>query len=89
MVLKLKASARSKKRYLLISGSKKEIEEAIFDYLGILGWAKSSPVFIKEGNMWILAVERKELEKVKSAFAISSNKIEVLKVSGTLQGLKK
>jgi len=89
MVLKLKASARSKKRYLLISGSKKEIEEAIFDYLGILGWAKSSPVFIIEGNMWILAVERKELEKVKSAFAISSNKIEVLKVSGTLRGLKK
>lgn len=89
-MLKLKPSARSKKRYLLLKASKNDVEKAILDYVGILGWAKANPFFVKSSRgRSILAVERKELDKIRGAFAIYVDKIEVLKVSGTLKGLGK
>ena len=89
-MLKLKSSARVNKRYLLIEGKKEDIEKAILDYVGILGYAKATPVFVKsKGDNNILAVNRKEIDRVRGAFAISADKIKVLKVSGTLKGLKK
>ena len=48
MTLKLKPSARINRRYLFIEGSKEDIEKVILDYIGILGWAKASPFFIKD-----------------------------------------
>ena len=87
-MLKLKPSARKSKRYLLIKGNKENIEKAILDYVGILGYAKASPVFIKKNlKGHILAVNRKEIDNVRGAFAISADEIKVLKVSGTLKGL--
>ena len=88
-MLKQKSSARENKRYLLIKGNKNEIEKAILDYIGILGWAKAAPVWVynKKENL-ILAVNRKEIDKVRASFAICENKIEVLRVSGTLKGLE-
>ena len=47
MKLNVKPSQRIKRRYLLIEGSKENIEKAILDYLGALGWAKASPIFVK------------------------------------------
>jgi RNase P/RNase MRP subunit POP5 len=89
-MLKLKSSARESKRYLLIRGRKENIEKAVLDYIGILGWARAAPKFVKtEGKNNILAVNRKEIDKVRGAFALSADKIQVLKVSGTLKGLKK
>ena len=88
-MLKLKPSARKNNRYLLIRGKKEDIEKSILDYIGILGWGKADPVFISQGDKCILAVNRKELNNVKAAFAISQNKIEILRVSGTLKGLSK
>ena len=107
-MLKLKPSAKVSKRYLLIQGRKEDIERAILDYVGILGLAKATPVFVKPekskifgaqkihkkfsvktGKNHILAVNRKELDKVRGAFAISADKIQVLRVSGTLKGLGK
>ncbi len=89
-MLKLKPSAKLKKRYLLIDGKKEDIEKAILNYIGILGYAKASPFFVKgKGNLVILAVNRKEIDKIRGAFAISAEKIKVLKVSGTLKGLSK
>ncbi len=87
---KLKPSARSKKRYLLIRGNEKSVKRAILEYVGILGYAKSAPVFVKkkEGTV-VLAIERSEIDKVIGSFAIASDKIQVLKVSGTLKGLEK
>ncbi|RZD31532.1 hypothetical protein CXT76_00090 [Candidatus Parvarchaeota archaeon] len=76
------------KRYLVLDGEKKSIETAIIDYIGILGWAKASPKFVKKSRKNnILAINKKELNNIIASFAISKNKINVLKVSGTLKGL--
>ena len=91
MKVKVKPSAKVNKRYLLIEGSKKDIEKAILDYIGILGWAKASPNFVKdfkEGKT-ILAVDRKSVNDVRAALEISKEKIEIIRVSGTLKGLRK
>jgi len=91
MKLKTKPSSRLNRRYLLIEAkSKQEVESPILDYIGILGWAKAVPLFIKnENNQLILAIERKELTNIRAAFEASDKKIKLLKVSGTLKGLNK
>lgn len=87
-MLKLKPSARMKKRYLLINGSKKNIEKAILEYLGVLGLTKASPIFVRSvGGKEIVAIDRGEVDRVLGAFGIYDGKIEVLKISGTLKGL--
>ena len=82
----LKPSMRENKRYLLIGGNmaKEEIEKAILDYVGILGWAKACPVFVSHN---ILAVNRQEVDKIKASLELA--KIRVKRVSGTLKGLEK
>lgn len=88
MKSKLSPSRRVKKRYLLLQADgKEEIEEAILDYIGVLGWAKASPVFLSSRGKIILGINRKEVENVKAAFGLSKHKIKILKVSGTLKGL--
>jgi RNase P/RNase MRP subunit POP5 len=87
-MLKQKPSAKIHRRYLLMKGSKEKIEKAILDYIGMLGWAKASPVFVKRlKGKNVLAIERKSLDEVRGAFAIAADDIQVLKVSGTLKGL--
>ena len=89
MKLKLMPSAKVKKRYLLISqGSREEVEKAILDYIGILGWARAGPVWveIKGGNQTVLSVERAAVSNVRAAFE-AAGKIKVGRVSGTLKGL--
>ncbi len=87
--LKIKPSARIKRRHLLISGKKKDIEYAILEYIGTLGWGKVMPVFMNHGDEIILSVDRAMLTDVRAALAFSPALIEVLKVSGTLKGLEK
>ena len=92
MVLKSKPSAKIKRRYLLIDAkSRKEVEEVMLEYLGVLGWAKASPVFVdaKKTEKIVLSIDRKELENVCAAFEISDKKISLTRVSGTLKGLSK
>ena len=86
---KQKASARIKRRYLLIDAeNKEEIEKAILEYIGILGWAKASPIFVSsKGKNIILAINREEIAKVRGALALSKDNIKVKRVSGTLKGL--
>ncbi len=86
--LKLKKSVRSRRRYLLIEGDEKETRKAILDYIGILGWAKSDPVFIKGSNEIILAINREKLMDVRASLLLSENEIKVKGISGTLKGLK-
>lgn len=89
--MKIKASGKIRRRYLLIeAGSRKEIESAILDYIGILGWARASPVFVdmkKRNEKIVLSVDRAEVENVRAAFCASKNKIRVIRVSGTIKGL--
>ncbi len=91
MKLNVKPSQRIKRRYLLIEGSKENIEKAVLDYLGALGWAKASPVFVKSEmkNNIILAVSRSEVDSIRAAFESSSSGIRVVGISGTLKGLKR
>ena len=80
---------RESKRYLLVKGKVEDAERAIKDFIGSLGMAKASPKFIKKGkNEGILAVNREALNHVRASFAVWPEKIEVLRVSGTLKGLK-
>ena len=67
-------------------GTKDKVEKIILDYIGILGWAKASPVFVK-GT--ILSVECKSVNDIKASFELCKENIEIIKVSGTLKGLGK
>ena len=88
--LKLKPSQRIKKRYLLISGKREDVEKAILDYIGILGWSEASPVFVKHTDgECVVSVERKAVLKVRAACAVYEKDLKVLRVSGTLKGLDK
>ncbi len=87
--LKLKPSARDKRRYLLIDEKDNlKIEKAILDYLGVLGFAKASYVKVKffDGKI-IGSVLRGELENVRAGLGLAG--ISILRVSGTLKGLGK
>jgi len=89
-MLKLKPSARSDRRYLLIRGSKKSVENAILEFIGVLGWAEASPVFVSEvSDIVTVAVNRKSLVKVRAALALAKDEVTILRVSGTLKGLSK
>jgi len=86
----LNPANREKKRYLLIKGkdaNKKEIEEAILKFIGVLGWAKASPNFVKlekpiEGI--VLSINRQELDKIRASFLMSGKDIVIVKVSGMI-----
>ena len=89
-MLKINKSLRLNRRYLLVEGDKEDIEKAILDYTGVLGWAKASVMFVKKTDgKWIVAVNREEIVNVRAAFAIFHKKLNVLRVSGTLKGLSK
>lgn len=84
----LKPSHRERKRYLLIKGkdtSKKNIEDAILEFIGVLGFAEASPSFIKiDKEKVVLAINRKSLDKVRTSFLLSGKDIKIIKVSGSV-----
>ena len=84
---KLKPSLRDKKRYILLNERKEVVEKVILDYIGILGWAKATPRFLNIDGKIILVIRREEIDDVRAAFELGN--INVLRVSGTLKGLKK
>jgi RNase P/RNase MRP subunit POP5 len=87
----LKPSMKESKRYLLVKGKNlnKNIEEAILRFIGILGLSKAGLRFMKKNkDSAIISINRKEVDKVRASLAVFPKKIEVLKVSGTLKGLK-
>ena len=88
----LKPSAKENKRYLALKGKnlKENVESAVKDFVGALGLSKASMKWIDVGeNKGILAVNREALNSVRASFAVWAEKIEVVRVSGTLKGLKK
>lgn len=88
----IKSSHREKKRYLLIRGKdadKKIIEDAILEFIGVLGFAEAGPQIIKQNkNEIILAVNRNSLDKIRTSFLMSGENLEIIKVSGVLNKLK-
>ena len=86
-MLKQKSSQQLKRRYILFSSSDKErIKNILLDYLGILGWAKASPIFVEDN---ILAVSNKSVDDIRASFELSNERIRIIRVSGTLKGLSK
>jgi RNase P/RNase MRP subunit POP5 len=88
----LKPSHRERKRYLLICGKdadKKNIDEAIFAYVGFLGHSKACPQIIKKTkDAAIFSINRQSLNEVRASFLFSGKGICIKKVSGSIKNLK-
>jgi hypothetical protein len=87
--LKLRPSARDKRRYFLVRASNDVVENAILDYVGVLGFARSSYLKVATKDFpgkLVGSCLVKSLDEVRAALALSG--ISVEKVSGTLKGLK-
>lgn len=93
--LKLRPSARDKRRYFLVRATGGKVEDAILDYVGVLGFAKAAylKVDVSREKKWNL--ERgymigsclvKSLDDVRAALALVGIRVE--RVSGTLKGLR-
>ncbi len=80
-------SHRERKRYLLLRGKnlKKEVHSAIKDFVGVLGLSEASPRWIEKD---VLMINRGSLDKVRASFAVWPEDIEVVRVSGSLKGLR-
>ena len=88
------ASHKENKRYLLVKGSdlKKNIEKAILEFSGIIGLRKCGLSFISADstkNSAIICVNRESVNLIRASLAVFPEKIEVLRVSGTLKGLNR
>lgn len=87
----LKPSMKEKKRYLLVRGKnlKTNVEKAVLNFIGVLGMSKAGLRFIRvKSGSAIVSVNRQSLSKIRASLGIWPEKIEVLKVSGTLKGLE-
>jgi len=88
----LKPSMRENKRYLLVKGLNlnSNIEKAIKDFIGISGMTKVGFGWIEsKENLAIISINREMVDIVRASLCIWPEKMEVLRVSGTLKGLRK
>jgi len=88
----LKPSMREKKRYLLVKGKnpKENIENAIKDFVGVLGMSKLGLGWIKTGkDSAIISINRKMVDNVRASLVVWPEKMTVERVSGTLKGLER
>ena len=88
----LKPTMRENKRYLFVRGKnlKSNIEKAILEFIGVFGMRKVGLSFIESyTNTAIISINREAVNEVRAALTVYPEKIEVLRVSGTLKGLKK
>ena len=87
--LRLRPSARDKRRYFLVGASNEKVENAILDYVGVLGFSKSAyrKVVTKDFSRKLVgSCLVKSLDEVRAALALAGIRVE--RVSGTLKGLK-
>ncbi len=87
--LKLKPSARDKRRYFIVGTTDEKVKEAILNYVGILGFAKSAYMKVRTKDFpkkLVGSCVTKSLDEVRAALALSNIRIE--KVSGTLKALR-
>jgi len=87
----LMPSQKENKRYLLLKGKnlKEDVEKSVYEFIGVLGMSKASLAWIKTGKeSAIISINRESLNHVRASFAASPYEIKILRVSGTLKGLK-
>jgi RNase P/RNase MRP subunit POP5 len=85
-------SHKENKRYLLVNGPnlKENIEKAILEFGGVLGLGKCGLSFISSDsskNSAIISINRESVDLVRASLAVFHEKMQVMKVSGTLKGL--
>ena len=88
----LKPSMREKKRYLLIRGKnlRDNVGKAVLDFSGSQGMSKACLNFIEsKKDSAIVSIDKKAVDFVRASLVIYPEKMEVLKVSGTIKGLGK
>ena len=84
--LKLKPSARDKRRYFVVDAGNVKVEKALLDSIGALGFARAAYMFVKKKDgKTIGSCLRGSLGDERAGLALGGIKIE--KVSGTLRGL--
>ncbi len=87
----LKPTMRENKRYLLVEGTelRKNVERAILDFIGVLGYSKVGLDWIKDNkDSAIISVNREAVDNVRASLCVWPKKMEVKKVSGTLKSLR-
>ncbi len=85
-------SHREKKRYLLVKGEnlKENIEKAILEFIGINEMSKTGLSFIEnKKNQTIICINRGSVDLIRASICVFKEKMEVLKISGTLKSLRK
>lgn len=85
-------SHRENKRYLVVKGKdcRKNIEKAILEFVGVLGLSKCGLSFIRGGkDNCVICINREAVDAVRASLAVFPEKMEVVKVSGTINGLGK
>ncbi len=85
-------SHKENKRYLLVRGKNcsKNVEKAILEFVGSLGLSKCGLSFIRSNkDDCVICINRESVDKVRASLVVYPEKMEVLKVSGTLKGLGK
>ena len=88
----LKPSARESKRYIFVRGKNPSanVSKAVVEFLGVFGSSEASLKLIEKDDKngtAIFILNRKSLDKVRAAIVVFSERMEVVKVSGTLKGL--
>lgn len=87
----LNPAMKENKRYILLKGNnlRENVEKAIYEFIGILGMSKANLAWIKTGKEEaIISINRESLNYIRASFAASNLDIKVIRVSGTLKGLK-
>ena len=91
--LKLSSTLRDKKRYLAVrfkDTSREDLESAVLDFLGELGFAKSAMQVVKISEKGaIISVNRDYVQPVKASLALMQKQVVTKGVSGTLKGLQR
>jgi RNase P/RNase MRP subunit POP5 len=87
-------SYKENKRYLLVKGKelKENIEKAIIEFSGGQGLSKCGLSFISSDSSKdsaVICVNRESIDLIRASLVVFPEKIEVLRVSGTLKGLNK
>lgn len=85
--MKLMPSLKEKKHYLVFKGEKKAAENALFEFLGILGMAKANPqVILMKGDKGIIMFNRDYADEVRTALVFSG--MHTVGISGTINKAK-
>ncbi len=85
--MKLMPTLKEDRHYLVFEGDKDKVEQALLEFLGILGYAKAGPILVEYSKgKGIISFNRKHADEVKSALLFYN--IHTLGISGTIKRAK-